>query len=153
MKIKKVLAVLLAIALLSTAILATACNEKGIEGIALKEGTALGPVVKGQDPDLKDKTLVVTYKHGEVKEVPITMEMISGFDKNTVGNQEVTITYTEDGETATVKVNISVVQAAPSSLELVNSPYVTDYAAGEKFRPDGMTINAVFSDPLIKKAL
>ena len=146
MKIKKVLAVLLAIALLSTAILATACNEKGIEGIALKEGSALGPVVKGQDPDLKDKTLVVTYKNGEVKEVPITMEMISGFDKNTVGNQEVTITYTEDGETATVKVNISVVQAAPSSLELVNSPYVTDYAAGEKFRPDGMTINAVFSD-------
>ena len=145
MKNKKVLAMLIVVALLLTAILA-ACNDKGIDNVALKEGTSLGPVVKGQELDLKDKLLVVTYKNGDVKEVPITAETISGFDKNTVGRQESTVTYSEDGNEASVKVNVSVVEKAPESLEIASMPYVTDYAAGERFRPEGLTINAVFED-------
>lgn len=146
MKVKKILAVLLTVAVLATAVALVACNDKEIQSIALKEGTALGPVVKGGELDLKDKLLVVTYKNGDVKEVPLTAEMISGFDKNKTGTQELTITYVEDGKEASVKVNVSVVETAPTSLELKASPLVTEYAAGERFRADGIKLEAKFPD-------
>lgn len=143
---KKSLVFMLIAAVLAITLAASACNGKDIESIALSEGVTLGPVVKGQDIDLKDKTLSVTYKGGEVKTVPLESDMISGFDKNTLGNQEVTITYSENGKSASVKVNVTVVKAAPTELELTRAPEVTEYIAGEKFRPEGMIVTARFAD-------
>lgn len=143
---KKTLVFLLILTVLSVAVISSACNNKDVESIALGEGVTLGPVVKGQDIDLDGKTLSVTYKNGDVKEVPITAEMISGFDKNVLGEQEITVTYSEGGKSASLKTTVTVVKAAPVSLELSSAPEITVYAAGEKFRPEGMVVTARFAD-------
>lgn len=144
---KKTIALLIAaVMVLTCATLLAACNNNDLESAALTEGVTLGPAVEGQDLDLSGKTITVTYKNGETKDVPLTAEMIAGFDKNTLGEQELTITYSEDGKSVSFTTKVTVIKAAPTSLELTASPEVTDYAAGEKFRPDGMVLTARFAD-------
>ena len=144
---KKTIALLIAaVMVLTCATLLAACNNNDLESAALTEGVTLGPAVEGQDLDLNGKTITVTYKNGETKDVPLTAEMIAGFDKNTLGEQELTITYSEDGKSVSFTTKVTVIKAAPTSLELTASPEVTDYAAGEKFRPDGMVLTARFAD-------
>lgn len=51
---------------------------------------------KGKDLDCTDATLKVEYGFGyRFEEVPLTLDMVTGYDKNQVGDQTLTITYGE----------------------------------------------------------
>ena len=59
-------------------------------------GFPTGMPKKGQELDCTDATLDVIYGFGYSKEtVPLTLDMVSGYDKNKVGDQTLRITYEE----------------------------------------------------------
>lgn len=66
-------------------------------------------VSKGEKPNLEDVTLVIKDEGEIVEEVPVTEDMLSGFDSEKVGSQEVTVTYVdEEGNeyTATFEIRV-----------------------------------------------
>ncbi len=68
-------------------------------------------VEKGKDLDLSDVTLTIKDEEGnDIDEIPVTEDMISGFDPNKVGTQTVTVTYVDENGfeyTATFKVRVT----------------------------------------------
>ncbi len=59
-------------------------------------GTLPTTILEGLDLNLENCTLTATYNDGEVKEqIAITPAMITGFNKNQLGSQTVTIAYEE----------------------------------------------------------
>ena len=67
-------------------------------------------ITKGSELDLSEVTLVIKDDEGNViEEIPVTKDMISRFDSEKIGTQNVTVTYVdEDGEkyVATFKVRV-----------------------------------------------
>ena len=66
---------------------------------------------KGEDLDLSDVTLTLKDEEGnDIGEIPVTEDMISGFDPNKVGTQTITVTYIDENGveyTATFKVKVT----------------------------------------------
>ena len=59
-------------------------------------GRQSGPPVKGQDLDFTDATLTLVYGFGYAEEdIPLTSDMVTGYDKEVVGDQTLTMTYSE----------------------------------------------------------
>ena len=100
---------------------------KTVASIALKEGTTFANVVEGTDlnlaqkfitvtysDDTTNKFITVTYNNNTTADVAITAAMLSGFNKNTVGLQTVTITY----ETKITTFNVTVDAKSVASIEL-----------------------------------
>ena len=58
--------------------------------------------VEGEELDLEDGVITVTTKKGDNNYVPMTdgSVSVSGYNKDTIGKQNVTLTY--DGKTATI---------------------------------------------------
>ena len=59
-------------------------------------GRAIGPPMKGQDLEFEGAALTVEYGFGYRHEtIPLTSEMVAGYDKSVAGDQTLTITYQE----------------------------------------------------------
>ena len=80
--------------------------------------------VEGEELDLEDGVITVTTKKGDNNYVPMTdgSVSVSGYNKDTIGKQNVTLTY--DGKTATVEVEV-----IP---RLIVEGYEENYFVGEK---------------------
>lgn len=80
--------------------------------------------VEGEELDLEDGVITVTTKKGNNNYVPMTdgSVSVSGYNKDTIGKQNVTLTY--DGKTATVEVEV-----IP---RLIVEGYEENYFVGEK---------------------
>lgn len=144
---RKLTIVLIAVLCVAIAALVVACNDKdSLESIALAEGTQFAPVVKGTEPDLNGKKLVATYKDGSTREIEITREMLTGFDNQKLGEQKVTVTYTEGEKTVTTEITLTVVEKSLQSVNVKTKPATTEYVAGERFYAYGMEIEAVYND-------
>lgn len=144
---RKLTIALIAVLCVAIAALVVACNDKdSLESIALAEGTQFAPVVKGTEPDLNGKKLVATYKDGSTREIDLTREMLTGFDNQKLGEQKVTVTYTEGEKTVTTEITLTVVEKSLASVNVKTMPATTEYVAGEKFYAYGMEIEAVYND-------
>lgn len=86
-------------------------------------------------------TIKVNYSSGTSKIVPITLNMLTGFNTSTVGTKTVTITY--EGFTTTYIINV-VEPVVIKSIEIFTSPKKS-YKIGESFVEQGM-IQATYSD-------
>ena len=76
-----------------------------VREITIKEGTVPETCILGQDLDLSNAKIEVTYEIGETKEIEITKEMLGeSFNKNKLGLQTVTVTYGD--KTATFNVTV-----------------------------------------------
>lgn len=84
---------------------------------------------KGEDLNLDDAQLLVTKSDGSSTPVKITSDMISGYDKNKVGEQTVTVTY--KGKTTTFKVKVSEAEVKVTKINL--SEENKTLKIGEKF--------------------
>ena len=84
---------------------------------------------KGEDLNLDDAQLLVTNSEGSSTLVKITSDMISGYDKNKVGEQTVTVTY--KGKTTTFKVKVSEAEVKVTKINL--SEENKTLKIGEKF--------------------
>ena len=58
-----------------------------------------------QDLDITGMTLTVTYESGKTEDVPVTADMISGYNKLSAGEQTVTVTY--EGKRASFNVTVA----------------------------------------------
>ena len=101
-------------------------DAKAVASIVLKEGTTFANVVEGTDLDLTNKFITVTYNNNTTADVAITAAMLSGFNKNTVGQQTVTITY----ETKTTTFNVTVDAASQVSEYEITGEVPTTVVAG-----------------------
>ena len=77
-----------------------------VTGISIKDLPSKMTYVKGENIDLSDGVLIVTYEDGTNAEVPMTANEIEviGFDSSSEGTQTVTISYA--GYTATFDVTV-----------------------------------------------
>ena len=91
--------------------------------------------------------VTLTYEDGTTKEVTDysypTTALIGG-------TKSVTITYTEDGDTFTTIVPVTVVVRL-SSLAVTTQPIKTEYTEGEVFNSTGMVVTAKYNDGTSKE--
>ena len=64
--------------------------------------------VQGQNLKTEGNNLIITYVDSRVETVPVTAEMCSGYDRDTIGQQSITVTYTVNGETVTATYAVNV---------------------------------------------
>jgi len=74
-----------------------------VTGISIKTPPTKDKYKYNEELDLTGAKITVTSGKG-TKDIPITIDMISGFDKTILGDQTVTVTY--GGQTATFVVNV-----------------------------------------------
>ena len=148
--LKILLPILIAVVAIVTTVLLIVFLGGGskVDGISVKEDMQL-QYVSGESLDLS-KMLVVTSK-GESVEIPLNSEgvTVSGYDKDKLGEQTVTIEY--KGQTTTITVTV-----VP---RITVSEYVADYLIGDSFnstkgrlkitRNDGSTFTVPLSNSAV----
>ncbi|MCQ2565058.1 MAG: bacterial Ig-like domain-containing protein, partial [Clostridia bacterium] len=75
-----------------------------IANITLKSEPTKTQYVCGEQLDLSGCQIRVNYQHGQPHDVDVTYNMISGYNKRSVGFQTLTVTY--EGKTATFSVEV-----------------------------------------------
>lgn len=80
------------------------------------------------------------YNTGEVESVQLTTSMISGFNTDQVGQYTIIVSY--KGET--LPFTITVQERVLLGIQIKQMPR-TYYRAGEKFNPDGMKVETIYS--------
>ena len=123
-KSRKVL-LCLVLVLLTSICLLVGCKDKGITSISIKStDMPRTTYVVGQDLDLSTGVLTV-LKDGDESSVPMTADgvSVSGYDKNTVGKQTLTVSYS--GKTTTFEVTVVARMTADG--------YKSEYFIGDKF--------------------
>ena len=142
---------LLLLVLLAVVIGAASCGKKDVEEISVNdEGMPQLVHVLGEDLDLSNGLLVVK-QDGKTTEIAMDAEgvSVSGYDKNTLGEQTITITY---GGVST-QITVTVVE------RMTVSGAVTNYLIGENFdsskgslkitRNDGTTYTVNMNNPKV----
>ena len=71
--------------------------------------------------------------------------IISGYDMNTAGVQDVAVSYTFEGVTRTITYPIQVTALVLTGLTVDTLPDKTDYLAGEEMNPDGLKVIASYN--------
>ena len=87
----------------------------------------------------------IYYANGtEIDFIPFSSEdvIITGYDKNKVGKQTITVTYRN--KTATF--DITVIGKTLESISILSEPNKINYIAGQDFNSTGMRINAIYND-------
>lgn len=98
---------------------------------------------EGEALDLSGGVIEVFYASGSTSQVPMTVDMISGFDNTKVGKQTLTVTY--EGVTDTFEVMINAVEV--SFIELISLPTKTVYLKGEEsFDPTGGKVKITYNN-------
>lgn len=99
----------------------------------------------GEELNLAGGELLLTYSDNSTETVDITAAMISGYDKNKVGKQTVTVTY--EGKTVTFDVTVT---AVLTGITLDAANVKTDYIVGEELDLTGLKVTATYSDNTTK---
>ena len=97
--------------------------------------------VKGENIDVTGGKIEVTYQDGSKQEVNMTAGMLSGYDKDTLGEQTITVTYL--GKTATFKVNVT---NNVIGITIKSAPNKVTYVKGENIDVTGGRIEATYQD-------
>lgn len=100
----------------------------------------------GEDLDLTDAiiTKVMASTPDKSETIPVTTDMISGYNPQVVGAQTVTITYTEDGKKYTQNFGVTVADTI-KSVTLQDTGFKTQYLYGENLNLNGLTLNINYS--------
>ena len=125
----------------TTSFTVTVRNE--VTGIEIKTAPSKTTYVKGENLDLTDGTITVTYEDGTSAEVPMTSSevQVTGYDSNTVGEQTLTVTYQGQTTSFTVTVKNEV-----TKIEIKNAPSKTTYIKGENLELSDGTITVTYED-------
>lgn len=111
----------------------------GIEWVSLPDKTMY---IEGQELDLSGAMIKVTFNNGTELKKNVTLDMISGYDKNSVGTQEVTVTA--NGKTTTFQVEV--LQKMLTKIKLASNPSKMEYIVDESFDISGAQISLCFND-------
>ena len=127
--------ILLMVLVLSCTLALLACsnddddNNSGDEILKIRiENLPEMSVYSGDLIDLEGASIFVTNKNNEVLSVPITQDMLSGYDPNTLGEQTVTITY----QGCTTTFNVNVIETEVQDISIHERPSVISVVQGGK---------------------
>ena len=115
--------------------------EKEVKDIVLTPPTKV-KYVEGQSLDLTGGKVIVSYNDDTSEKIDLTSDMVSGFDKDHLGKQTITVTY--QGKTATFEVEV--IKKEATKIELVTLPDKVEYIRGQKLDPDGARIKVTYND-------
>jgi len=101
-------------------------SEAPVYSVEVEDGNYKKTYVEGQSLNLNDMFLKVVYVNGYTESVPVTADMVSGFDTERVGLRQIVVTYL--GKTALVE--IEVVSRSISSIG-IEKPSKTNYVVGQ----------------------
>lgn len=87
--------------------------------------------VQGQNLKTEGNNLIITYVDSRVETVPVTAEMCSGYDRDTIGQQSITVTYNIDGEVVTSTYAVNVREREISRIEITVQPSRNIYYLGD----------------------
>ena len=108
------------------------------ESIAMKTNPTKVEYKYGEDLDLTGAVIAVSMRSGTTQDVNVTSSMISGYNKNQLDEQTVTVTHV--GLTTTFKVTVV---DFVSGIEMKNLPAKVSYKYGEELDVAGGKINVV----------
>ncbi|MCL1873218.1 MAG: bacterial Ig-like domain-containing protein, partial [Clostridiales bacterium] len=103
----------------------------------------------GELLEIDDIVVTATYHDGSTS--PVTTYVTSptnGAALNTVGEQIVTVSYTEDGITESKSFTVTV-KLELKSIEITTPPTKTEYLVGEPLELDGIVVTATYHDESI----
>lgn len=115
---------------------------RAVETIAIASAPEKIEYVEGQPLDITGTAIVLTYNDGTTELVEVTPDMVSGFDTNVFGQQQITVTY--EGKTTTF--TIVVIEKVAVQLELVSAPYKLEYIVGQNLNLEGAFVNVIYND-------
>ena len=95
-----------------------------------------------EDFDPAGGELRLIYDNGVEVNMPLSEAEISGFDKNVLGVQNITVTY--GGKTAPLN-GIIVKTDVVTSIEIIDTPNTQIYALGQKIKPEGGKLKVTYS--------
>ena len=95
-----------------------------------------------EDFDPAGGELRLIYDNGIEVNMPLSEAEISGFDKNVLGVQNITVTY--GGKTAPLN-GIIVKTDVVTSIEIIDTPNTQIYALGQKIKPEGGKLKVTYS--------
>ena len=132
--------------------------EKILSSIAI---TALPTKVEyeeGEDLDLTGLQVTATFENNAREELGKDDVAVTGYDKNTVGEQTLTVSYTYEGVTKTTTFKVTVKAKTPTpepvvtlkNIKIETEPKKVEYKVGEKFSSEGLTIRANYSNDTYK---
>ena len=91
-------------------------------------------------------TVTATYGDESTKVIDNANVTVTGYDMSQAGEQEVTVSYTEDGITKTTKYTLNILEAAVESIAIKTNPTKTTYYVGDKFDAKGLEITATLTN-------
>lgn len=113
--------------------------ENPVTGIELV-GTPETAYKYGEELDISGLKVKRTYESGDTEEVDLTAEMVSGYDKNQVGKQ--TITVTESGKTCTYEVDVA---DYVTKIAVKTNPTKVEYTVGDELDVTGGQIEVTYA--------
>lgn len=105
---------------------------------------------KGEQLDLKDGILDVTFENGETKKIHMINEEgketvnVTGYNSDQFGKQEVTLECLKK----TISFEVTVLGKL-TEINITKEPTKTQYKEGETFEPDGMIVTATYDNGTI----
>ena len=115
--------------------------KNDVAGIVIKNKPTKTSYVKGEELDITGGMITVTYQDTTTANIPIAENMITGYDKNTLGEQVITVTY--EGKTTTFKVTV---KNDVTGIVIKNKPTKTSYVKGEELDITGGMITVTYQD-------
>ncbi len=86
--------------------------------------------------------IIVTYSDSSTKYLDETKVSFSGYNMNSIGEQTVTVSYTEGGVTKTADYTITVSKGSLSTISLNTNSCKTSFVVGETFSYAGLVVTA-----------
>ncbi len=96
----------------------------------------------GEYLDIVGRKLIVRYNSGEVVYIPITLDMVSGFNSSIPGNQTVIIKH---NGAEIMRYNVAVEAVAVTSVGLIKTPK-TEYYVGDELDISGAKIKVFYNN-------
>ena len=126
-------------------------EPKALASIAITTQPNKTEYVVGDTFDPAGMVVTATYSDTTTADVTASCTNNAPAKFDTVGNQTITVTYTEGGVTKTADVTVTVKEKTPEpkmleSIAITTQPNKTEYELGDAFDAAGMVVTANYSD-------
>lgn len=131
--------------------------KRKINGLTISSPPNKKKYIEGEDFEPKGMVITAKYDNGEYQSFYFENgdESFDGLSLGSLeyptesmfkGQDRIPITYTENGSSETVWLNISVRQVYLTSIAITQEPTLTTYASGETFDSRGMKVTAFYDE-------
>ena len=122
-------------------------RAKSIVGIEMLSNPAKLEYIEGQELDLTDAKIKVSYDNGLFEKVSVKLPMISGYENDKIGEQIITVAY--GGFDTQFAVNV--IEKVVTKLELAMLPNKLSYVVGQELNVEGALLKATYNDGEVRE--